>query len=108
MFRNRNKILTLAIAGAVCSHGTALAQEEPIPISANLTFTTDYVWRGLSLSNDSFAVQGGFDWESQSTGIYLGTWASNVSLAQADVEVDFYGGWAKSWGDWGADIGIIH
>jgi len=99
----------LFLAAALTLPSIASAQEDvPIPISANLTFTTDYVWRGASLSNEKFAVQGGFDWESEGTGIYLGTWASNVSLQQADVEIDFYGGWAKSWGDWGADVGIIH
>ena len=109
MILHRSNIVALAFAGVAANSGLAVAEEDvPVPISANITFTTDYVWRGVSLSNENFAVQGGFDWESESTGIYLGTWGSNVSLAQADVEIDFYGGWAKNWGDWGTDIGVIH
>ena len=102
------KTTALALATALALPGIAMAEDEPIPISANVTFTTDYVFRGISQSDEKFAVQGGFDWASEKTGIYLGTWASNVDFnSDTSVELDAYGGWTKSWGDWGLDVGGI-
>ncbi len=87
----------------------ASAQEPQVPISANVTFTSDYVFRGVSQTNERFAVQGGFDWASAATGIYAGTWASNVDFdSETSVELDGYIGWTKSWGDFGADVGYLH
>lgn len=106
MFTHKKTVL--ALAAALALPGIASAQDAPIPISANLTFTTDYVFRGISQTNEKFAVQGGFDWESAATGIYVGTWASNVSFDEASVELDAYGGWKKSFGDFGVDVGVIH
>ena len=45
--------------------------------SANVAFTTDYIWRGMTQS-DGPAIQGGFDFESDS-GFYAGIWGSNVN-----------------------------
>ena len=53
-------------------------------------------------------MQGGFDWASEATGIYAGTWASNVSFDEASVELDVYAGWTKSFGDFGLDVGLLH
>lgn len=103
-----HKKTAFALAAALALPGIASAQDVPIPISANLTFTTDYVFRGISQTNEKFAVQGGFDWESASTGLYVGTWASNVSFDEASVELDVYGGWKKSFGDFGVDVGVLH
>ena len=40
--------------------------------SANVAFTNDYIWRGMTQSNGT-AIQGGFDYESES-GFYAGIW----------------------------------
>ncbi len=98
----------IALAAALALPGLASAQDAQLPISANVTFTTDYVFRGISQTNEKFAVQGGFDWTSESTGIYVGTWASNISYDEASVELDGYVGWAKSFGDFGVDVGWLH
>ncbi|NIO43860.1 MAG: hypothetical protein GTO41_29155 [Burkholderiales bacterium] len=99
----------LALAAALALPGIASAQDTPLPISANVAFTTDYVFRGISQTNERFAVQGGFDWAGESTGIYIGTWASNVDFdSETSVELDGYVGWAHSWGDFGVDIGYLH
>jgi uncharacterized protein (TIGR02001 family) len=60
--------------------------------SANLGVVSDYSFRGISQSDDSAALQGGFDW-THNAGAYLGIWGSTVDLADADVEFDLYGGW---------------
>lgn len=60
--------------------------------SANVAYTTDYLFRGISLSDDDAAVSGGFDWGY--SGFYLGTWASSISPVETEtVETDFYGGY---------------
>jgi uncharacterized protein (TIGR02001 family) len=60
--------------------------------SANLGVVSDYSFRGFSQSDDSAALQGGFDW-THNSGAYLGLWGSTIDLADADVEFDVYGGW---------------
>ncbi len=103
------KTKALALSAALTLPGIASAQDASIPISANLTFTTDYVFRGISQTDEKFAVQGGFDWASEGTGIYAGTWASNVDFgSDTSVELDAYIGWAKTWGDFGLDLGYLH
>ena len=44
-------------------------------------------------------------------GLYLGNWNSNVDSAQyngANIEMDFYGGWKATFGDFGLDLGGIY
>lgn len=67
------------------------AHAEDGPFSANVALTTDYVFRGISQSDEGPAVQGGFDYAHDS-GIYLGVWGSSIDLPQAETEIDFYGG----------------
>lgn len=79
-------ILTTVLTGArVC-----LAQESPHAYSANITITTNYMFRGFSQSDEGPAIQGGFDYAHES-GVYLGTWASSIDFAES-TEFDFYGG----------------
>jgi uncharacterized protein (TIGR02001 family) len=64
--------------------------------SANAALTSNYVYRGLSDSNDGIAVQGGYDIQQskQDLGWYAGTFASTVGDIGSDgFEVDVYGGW---------------
>lgn len=106
----KKSLLVTTVLGAFAVPGAALAQDEAaLPLAGNLTFTTDYVFRGVSQSDEDFAVQGGFDYAHEATGLYLGTWASNIDFAtDGTVELDVYGGWAKSFGDFGAKVGFVH
>ncbi len=86
--------------------------------SANVALTTDYVWRYVSQSDEKGAIQGGFD-VSHSTGLYAGTWASNVDFddggndsgdnsADPSMEWDLYGGFAYEFDmGLGVDVGGI-
>lgn len=61
-------------------------------LSFNLGATSDYIWRGVTQTENDPALQGGIDWEHNS-GLYLGSWASNVSFdGDSDIELDIYGG----------------
>ena len=75
-------------------------------VSANVSFTTDYIWRGMTQS-DGPAVQGGFDYEADS-GFYAGFWGSNVNFNNgAGSELDYYFGYATEVGSVGVDVGYI-
>ena len=75
-------------------------------VSANVSFTTDYIWRGMTQS-DGPAVQGGFDYEADS-GCYAGFWGSNVNFNNGNgQELDYYAGYGFSLGDVGVDVGYI-
>jgi uncharacterized protein (TIGR02001 family) len=78
--------------------------------SGNLGIFSDYRFRGISQTNKNPAVQGGVDL-SMKNGLYLGNWNSNVDSAQyngANIEMDFYGGWKATFGDFGLDLGGIY
>lgn len=96
----KNKIiLTLII---LCIFNNTQAQ-----ISANVTLTTDYVWRGISQNGEDLAIQGGFDYNHES-GFYIGTWASNVSFSGASTELDVYLGWSNEFeSGLGLDVGLL-
>ncbi|MEO8158294.1 MAG: TorF family putative porin [Betaproteobacteria bacterium] len=93
----KKSVLTVAVIGACALPGIVFADEAaaPSPITGNLTLTTDYIFRGVSQTMGNPAVQGGFDY-AHSSGLYVGTWASNVSGTQytnANMEWDLYGGY---------------
>jgi len=48
-------------------------------VEANIGATSNYVWRGVTQTNDAVAVQGGIDYRHE-VGFYAGTWASNVDF----------------------------
>ena len=84
------KQLCVAIALTALS-GTAWAQ-----VTANVTVTNNYIWRGLTQTTNDAAVQGGIDY-AHATGLYVGTWVSNVKYAAGDAfsyEHDVYFGYA--------------
>jgi uncharacterized protein (TIGR02001 family) len=106
------KLVAAATAAAFAVPGTVLAQETSSPhtITGNLSFFSDYSFRGLTQTLEEPAIQGGFDY-AHSSGVYLGTWGSNVSSAiftDASMEWDFYGGWTKSFGDFGVNVGGLY
>ena len=71
------------------------------PISANVTVTNDYRYRGITQSSYQPAIQGGFDYAHES-GLYIGNWNSSIDWVSStnagtsnSIEMDFYGGFKK-------------
>jgi uncharacterized protein (TIGR02001 family) len=111
-----------AVVTAVAAPTAALAQA-PAPaatpehtLTGNVALVSDYRFRGLSQTfGEGFkfgpAIQGGFDY-AHSSGFYAGNWNSSVSSATfpngAGIEMDFYGGFKHSFGDFGLDVGAIY
>lgn len=90
--------------------GSSVALAE---FSANIGVTSNYVWRGVTQTDNEAAVSGGIDFAHDS-GFYLGLWASNVDFAETsggtdsgEFELDIYGGYGGSIGEFGYDIGLI-
>jgi len=88
------KLLKLSLAAAVLATGILAAEESEIGISANVAATSNYVWRGMTQSDDAPAIQGGFDLEYK--GFYVGTWGSSVQFGDTTtaMEADLYAGYA--------------
>lgn len=91
----------------------ALADENngfdiPGDFSANATLTSEYVFRGISQSNEEPTVQAGFDWAHPETGLYMGVWGSGVDFNDATTEIDFYGGLNGSVDKFTWDVGAIY
>ena len=75
----------------------------PHTLTANIGLFGQYVFRGITYTNERPAVQGGFDY-AHSSGAFLGVWATNVddaALYGNTLEIDLYGGFANTIGDTG-------
>ncbi len=59
------------------------------------TLSSEYIYRGLIMSDGDPAFQLGLDYEHD-TGFFLGAWASTIDLlspaGQRDIELDYYAG----------------
>jgi len=76
-------------------------------ISANVAVVSDYRFRGVSLSDETVALQGGFD-VSTKPGFYFGFWGSGIDeFAGSELETDFYGGYAQEFNGVTLDAGFI-
>ena len=114
----RKSMLVIAATTALALPTFATAQQAPAAaksphvITGNVALVTDYRFRGISQTFGKPALQGGIDYAHEPTGIYLGNWNSNVNegagFPQGNLEMDFYGGWKKAFGDFGLDLGAIY
>lgn len=96
----------------IASSLLTLAGAAQAEISANVAIASDYMFRGVSQTDGSIALQGGFDW-SHDSGFYVGTWMSNVDSnffagpTDPQLEMDYYVGYAGEMGDIGYDISLV-
>jgi uncharacterized protein (TIGR02001 family) len=130
-----NRMLAIAgVAALVAIPGIALADDAPAPAAAaaapaapasphsftgNIGLFSQYIFRGLTQTNENPAVQGGFDYAynfGTVTG-YVGTWASNISwladggnYSSSALENDWYGGFRGNFGatDFSYDAGFLY
>jgi uncharacterized protein (TIGR02001 family) len=110
----RKTILAAAVSAAVALPGlvhaqAAAAPQSPHTLTGNMAIVSDYRFRGISQTFGQPAIQGGIDY-SHSSGFYVGNWNSSVSgesYYDGQIEMDFYGGFKKSFGDFGFDVGLL-
>ncbi|MEK6663663.1 MAG: TorF family putative porin [Pseudomonadota bacterium] len=126
MIKFKNIALATSIASIGFASASALAADAPASphtLTANVGLYSQYVFRGLAQTNEEAALQGGFDY-AHASGFYLGVWGSNVSWLKENatsstgtvggtyasggtLELDFYGGYKGSVGDFGYDVGLL-
>ena len=100
------KIALVAAAATVALSGAAMAEE--LKLSYNVGVTSDYVFRGVSQTQEDPAVQGGVD-ATYGLG-YAGVWASNVDFGSNNpsTEIDFYAGVRPTYADVSFDLGVLY
>ncbi|MBT8636209.1 hypothetical protein G6644_02955 [Polynucleobacter paneuropaeus] len=120
----------LACASAFAEDAPAADAPEASPITANVTVTNNYIYRGISQTDSKPAIQGGFDYAHES-GLYIGNWNSSISWisdeygnngsvngkntqskfssVSAPLEMDFYAGFKKELIGEGfaSDLGVL-
>lgn len=99
---------TLLAASAIALLATAAHGQTTPSIEGNVSFVSDYRFRGVSLSDETLALQGGLDasWES---GFYIGSWGSSIEpVGGSELELDLYAGYGGALpGGVGYDAGVI-
>lgn len=99
-------LITLVIWG-IASRADAQAAEGP-QWSANIAVASDYVFRGVSQTEEDAAISAGVDLTNGA--FYAGAWASNVSFAGDDetgIEADLYAGARPEFGGFNWDFGVV-
>ncbi|MBW6530317.1 TorF family putative porin [Sphingomonas sp. RRHST34] len=78
------------------------APASPVTVSGSAAIASDYRFRGVSQSDQEMAVQGGIT-VSHESGLYVGTWASNLAgwgtFGGANMELDLIGGYKAKLAD---------
>jgi len=97
-------VLTLSILSSLPV--ASIAADSPHTVTGNLSFVTDYAFRGVSQTDEDAAIQGGFDY-AHASGFYAGVWGSNVEFATSNLELDVYGGYSGTSGDVGYNVGLL-
>lgn len=89
----KKSILSLALC--TCAVATVTHANEDVTktsdwnLSGNVTLASDYRWRGISMTQNEPAVQGGLR-VSHKSGAYAGIWASSSDVLNgASIEADF-------------------
>ncbi len=121
-----NKVVLSAVAALAISAVPAFAADMPVKatkvvapapapsmfdVAFGTAFTTDYVLRGISQSNNSGAVQGYIEPRfiiNDMFTVYVGIWGSSLWTGYANAEFDYYGGVRLTLGNFGLDVGYVY
>jgi len=105
---NNLKLSLVAAAAALSMGGAAYAQDDSGPkVSFNVGAASDYVFRGVSQTDEDPQVFGGVDVTMGQ--FYAGAWASNVDFYDStDAEIDVYAGFKPTLGPVSLDLAAIY
>ena len=104
MLKTRTLCATMIVLMMALSEG--FANE----LTANAGITNNYIWRGLTQTQNQAAISGGLDFAFKN-GVYIGTWVSNVNYAPNDAfsyEHDIYFGYSGAVKKLGYDVGYLY
>lgn len=106
-------LLIIVVVGS--SFTLAFAQEDGGILAAEnfsctLTFTSEYMYDGVSISDQDPAIQGSMDYFHAGSGIFLGLWASSWDDGGVsnDVELGVWGGQAGSFGPFDYNVTLYY
>lgn len=112
----KKSLIALALVGAFAAPAFAedAAPASEHTLTGNVGLVSNYVFRGISQTQNKPALQGGFDY-AHASGLYAGTWASNVAWVadtgmktSSSLEWDFYAGYKGAFaGDFTYDVGVL-
>jgi uncharacterized protein (TIGR02001 family) len=101
----KKRVVGILLVVLLIASGTAYAEKsgglfDKENFGATIYLTTDYVSRGISVSNQRPALQGTLDY-FHPTGVFLGIWASSWHSAEAsnDLELGYYAGYYRELGN---------
>lgn len=100
------KSLLVSMAITTSAAVTLMPVTAQAEFSANIAAASNYMWRGVTQTNNNAAVQGGIDFSSKS-GVYVGTWGSTLG-GSAGYEQDVYFGYAGTAASIDFDLGYIY
>ncbi len=104
------RTLNTIAAGVLVAGALASTTASADTLVANAGVANNYIWRGLTQTENEAAVSGGLDYTHDS-GFYAGTWISNVNFGPSDgfsYENDIYFGFSKAAGDVTFNIGYMY
>lgn len=97
----RKSIAALILSASTA--GVASAQD----VTGNIALASDYIFRGVTQTDNGPAISGGFDFAED--GFYIGVWGSSVDFNDATtMELDLYAGYTLSAGGFDFDFGAIY
>lgn len=101
------KILGLSLAAAIALTTSVSAEDAKFKVSSNAALTSNYIWRGISYTDNTPTAQMGVDFSNlfNAEGLHLNLWGSGI---QEGSEIDTIVGYETSLGGLGIDIGLIN
>ena len=106
---NALKTLLFSVVASGAVAGTAMAEDGGPTVAFNIGANTDYVFRGISQTDEGPSIFGGADLTVGKA--YAGVWLSNVDFGAGNdtsAEFDIYGGFKPQAGPVALDLGLIY
>jgi uncharacterized protein (TIGR02001 family) len=103
------KKISLATCSSLVMALSAISlQAQAVEVSGDITFVSDYAFRGISQTEEAAAIQGGINFTAES-GFYVSIWGSSVDFGgEGTLELDVLFGWSGDIAEgWSADVGIM-
>lgn len=103
--KKSHKIIAATLLASAATAGSSVVLAES-PLTANIAMSSNYIFRGVTQTNDIAAVSGGVDY-AHASGAYVGVWQSSLSSAGNNYEQDLYAGYGFKAGPVDLDVGYI-
>ncbi|SNY57773.1 conserved hypothetical protein [Arsukibacterium tuosuense] len=99
---------SLITAGLLIGLATTSTHSQAVELSGDITFTSDYAFRGISQTDEAPAIQGGLTLSDES-GFYVSVWGSSVDFGgEGTLEFDVMLGWSGAINEeWSVDVGVM-